>query len=262
MEGRDREMTVELQRLQDRAEIIELIARYNKAYFDFDAAAYGGTAAPDGRYLQANTGWCAFGRDEIASAMAAIPAGGGHQHLCGDHIVTFDGDDRAIAGYNMFIYMRESSEGPNALLASGYYYSTVVRTVEGWRFSELLSFIDRKTDDYVVTNLRALVFSRPPLSAAVTDVLATTAGQIQEYIQSGRPLAALAEQQGVSEDALVDTLAIALEKSAPGTNPLPRGTARAVAHVLTHDQVQGLDVEATFRKAGWAGPAYSAAAAV
>jgi hypothetical protein len=253
-------VTDELRRLADRAEIIELVARYNKAYFEFDAEAYGGTATVDGRYLQANTGWCAFGREEIASAIQAIPAGGGHQHLCGDHIVRFDGPDRAVIGFNMFIYVRESTEGPNGLWASGYYYNTALRTAEGWRFSEILSFIDRRPDDYVLANLRATVFARPHLSDLVTGLLGVSNDAVRDHVLACRPLADLAATNGIDDDALVDQLATALQASSGETNPLPRGAATAIAHVLTHDQVLGVEVEDNFRRHGWNGPAYSTVA--
>ena len=58
-----------VQRLQDRAEIIELTARYCRAFFEHDADAYAATSAIDGRYLNSNQGWVAFGRDEIAAGV-------------------------------------------------------------------------------------------------------------------------------------------------------------------------------------------------
>jgi hypothetical protein len=250
-----------VQRLQDRAEIVELTARYCRAFFEHDAAAYAATCAPDGRYMNSNQGWVAFGRDEIAAGVGGIDADGGYQHVTTDHIIEFDGDDRAVVRYNMFIYRLESPGGPNHIWGSGYYYATVVRTDDGWRFSEIVSFIDKRSDAYVQASLRGIVFARPALSAAMSAALGVTPDELAEHVAACRPVVALAAAKGVSEADVVGALATALEESAADTNPLPRGSALAVAHVLTHDEVYGVDVEANFRRAGWAGPTLAGAAA-
>jgi hypothetical protein len=250
-----------LRRLQDRMDIIELAAEYCRAFFYFDAEAYAGTATPDGRYLNTNQGWVAFGREEMSAGLEGIPAGGGYQHLTTDHIVSFDGDDRAVARYNMIIYKRESPEGRNVWWGSGYYYATVVRTDEGWRFSEIISFIDQRSDDYVQSSLRGIVFARPAIAGAMTGLLGISEADLAAHIQACRPLVELAAKKGVSDEDVVETLATVLQESAHDTNPLPRSSARAVAHILTHEEVYGVDVEANFRRAGWAGPLVGAGAA-
>jgi hypothetical protein len=244
----------DVRRLGDRLDIIELFAEYCRAFFYFDAVAYAGTAMEDGRYMNANQGWVAFGRTEMSAGLEGIPAGGGYQHLTTDHIIAFDSDDRAVARCNMVIYKRESAEGPNAWWGSGYYYGTVVRTDEGWRFSEIVSFLDQRSDDYVQSSLRGIVFARPRIAAAMTGLLGVGEDELAAHIQACRPVVALAAAKGVSEDDVVDALATALQESAFETNPLPRSSARAMAHILTHDEVHGVDVEANFRRAGWTGP--------
>jgi hypothetical protein len=62
---------VDLQPLADRAEIIELIARYNKASFYCDLKGYDDTFSQDGRYINANHGWVGFGGPEAAPAIEA-----------------------------------------------------------------------------------------------------------------------------------------------------------------------------------------------
>ena len=59
---------------------------------------------------------------------------------------------------------------------------------------------------------------------------------------------------GVSESDVTECVALAFQQHVPTTNPLPSGTARVLAHVLTHDQVYGSQVERNFREAGWDGP--------
>ena len=255
-----RELQQAVRRLQDRAEIIELVASYCRAFFEHDVEAYAGTCTPDGRYLNSNQGWVAFGREEIGAGVAGIDADGGYQHVTTDHILMFDGDDRAIVRYNMFIYRLESPAGANEIWGSGYYYATTVRTADGWRFSEIVSFIDKRSDAYVQASLRGIVFARPLLSAAMTATLSVSEAELAAHIAACRPLVELAAERGVSEQALVEALATALQHSAGQTNPLPRGSALAVAHVLTHDEAYGVDVEANFRRAGWAGPVVGAAA--
>ena len=72
-------------------------------------------------------------------------------------------------------------------------------------------------------------------------------------VKAGTALASLRAGE-VSDAAVIDCVAKAFQRCAPASNPLPIGTARALAHVLTHDQVTGAEVEKSFRAAGWEGP--------
>lgn len=240
--------------LSDRAEIIELVARYNKASFYCDLQGYADTFTDDGRYINANHGWVGFGGAEASDAIAAeYHEGTGLQHLCLDFIIDFVAPDKALLRHHMLLFQREGANNPNQVWSTGCYYRTVVRTPAGWRFSEIVSFVDRKMSDDLVINLRGLVLSRPEILDRLVTLLGVSGPEILEAVKQRRELSTLGTG-GASISEVVEQVAIAFQSCAPATNPLPLGTARALAHVLTHDQVYGAQVETSFREAGWEGP--------
>ena len=106
--------------------------------------------------------------------------------------------------------------------------------------------------DELVTNLRGLVLRRPTVLNALSTLLKVDGAVVLNAVKSGKALVSLSGE--VSEAEVIDAVAAAFEQCAPASNPLPRGTARALAYVLTHDQVYGAEVENAFRAAGWNGP--------
>jgi|SRR6516165_6960828 hypothetical protein len=244
---------MDLQTLSDRAEIIDLISAYNKASFYCDVKGYAETFTHDGRYINANHGWVGFGGAEASDAIAAeYREGAGLQHLCLDYLIDFVANDKALVRHHMLMFQREGPNTPNQIWNTGFYYRTVVRTRDGWRFSEIISFVDRKMSDALVTNLRGQVLSRPTILNALSTLLEIDGGSVLNTVKSGTALVTLSGE--VSEADVVNTLATVFQRCAPASNPLPDGTARALAYVLTHDQVYGADVENNFRAAGWNGP--------
>jgi hypothetical protein len=244
---------MDLQTLSDRAEIIDLISAYNKASFYGDVKGYAATFTHDGRYINANHGWVGFGGAEASDAIAAeYRQRTGLQHLCLDYIIDFAASDRALVRHHMLMFQREGPHTPNQISNTGFYYRTIVRTPDGWRFSEIISFVDRKMSDELVTNLRSLVFSRPTILNALSTLLEVDGSSVLNAVKSGTALVSLSGE--VSETDVINTVAAAFQRCAPASNPLPSGTARALAYVLTHDQVFGADVEDNFRAAGWNGP--------
>jgi hypothetical protein len=222
---------MDLQTLSDREELVELIALYNKASFYCDVDGYARTFTTDGRYINANHGWVGFGGREAGDAIAAEYRNRtGLQHLCLDYVIDFVDRDRALVRHHMLMFQREGAENPNQIWCTGYYYRTCARTPDGWRFSEIVSFVDRRMTKELVTNLRGLVLARPVILGALSKLLRVDGAEV------------------------LDGVARAFQSCAPASNPLPMGTARALAYVLTHDQVVGADVEDSFRIAGWEGP--------
>lgn len=245
---------MDIQTLSDHTEIIDLIARYNKASFYCDLKGYAETFTEDGRYINANHGWVGFGGKEAADAIAAeYRHGTGLQHLCLDFVIDFINRDRALVRHHMLMYQREGAQNPNQIWSTGFYYRTVVRTAQGWRFSEIVSFVDRKMSEELVTNLRGIVLSRPAILDPLSNLLRVEDAEILRAVKAGKALAGLGGKE-VSDSDVVDCVAAAFQQLAPASNPLPIGTARALGHVLTHDQVYGAEVENNFRAAGWDGP--------
>jgi hypothetical protein len=243
-----------LRTLSDRNEIVDLVSLYNKASFYCDVEGYAKTFTPDGRYINANLGWVGFGGREAADAIAAeYRDGTGLQHLCLDFLIDFVDEDVAHLRHHMLLFQREGPDNPNQVWATGFYYRTVVRTADGWRFSEIVSFVDRTMAEDLVTNLRGLVLARPEIMGPLSSLLAVREEEVLSAIKSSRPLVGLADGRAGDQE-VVDVVAHAFQGYAPASNPLPIGTARALATVLTHDQVTGAEVERRFRAAGWEGP--------
>ena len=163
---------MDLQTLSDRAEIVDLVSKYNKASFYCDVKGYADTFTDDGRYINANHGWVGFGGPEASDAIAAeYRQGTGLQHLCLDYLIEFVEPTKALVRHHMLMFQREGAHNPNQISNTGFYYRTVVRTAKGWRFSEIVSFVDRKMSDELVTNLRGLVLSRPVILASLSKLL-------------------------------------------------------------------------------------------
>jgi SnoaL-like protein len=244
---------MDLQTLSDREEIVELIALYNKASFYCDVDGYARTFTTDGRYINANHGWVGFGGREAGDAIAAeYHNRTGLQHLCLDYVIDFVDRDRALMRHHMLMFQREGAENPNQIWCTGYYYRTCVRTPDGWRFSEIVSFVDRRMTKELVTNLRGLVLARPVILGVLSKLLRVDGAEILDAVKANRALASLRAGQ-VTDASVIDCVACAFQSCAPASNPSPMGTARALAYVLTHDQVVGADVD-SFRIAGWEGP--------
>jgi hypothetical protein len=244
---------MDVQTLSDRTEIIELVSEYNRASFYCDVDAYAATFSEDGRYLNANLGWVGFGGASAADAIAAeYHHGTGLQHLCLDFKVEFVDPDRAHLRHHMFLFQREGPENPNQVWSTGFYYRRVVRTGDGWRFAEIVSFVDRRMEDSLVRNLRGIVFSRREIAEPLEKLLGRSKPDILEAVKAGTPVIGLCGDN-VAASAVVDAIADVFQAYAPESNPLPRGTATALATVLTHDQVDGYMTERRFREAGWAG---------
>jgi hypothetical protein len=244
---------MDVQSLSDRAEIIELVAEYNRASFDCDVDAYAKTFTHDGRYLNANLGWVGFGGPAAADAIAAeYHDGTGLQHLCLDFMIKFVDPDRAHLRHHMFLFQREGPENPNQVWSTGFYYRTVVRADVGWRFAEVVSFVDRRMDDSLVRNLRGIVFARQEILDPLVNLLSLSGAEILEAVKAGAAVVGLGGKRAPAS-AVVSTVADVFQRYAPDSNPLPRGTATALATVLTHDQVDGYQTERRFRAAGWQG---------
>ncbi len=131
-------MALDLQQINDRIEIEELLARYSRAldYRNFEEleAIFTADALFDAGGLGSPSG---------PAAIAAMIEGTiGHldatQHLVGKSLVDFgeDGDTAEVRTYLISQHIRESTEGPvKHYFLGGEYYDRVVRTPDGWRIA-------------------------------------------------------------------------------------------------------------------------------
>jgi 3-phenylpropionate/cinnamic acid dioxygenase small subunit len=129
-------MPLDLNQLNDRVEIEELLVRYSRAIDsrDFDAleALFTSDATFDGGGLG-----CPTGASEIRAMIEGTLTGlDATQHLVGKSIIELDGDSAEVRTYLISQHIRESAPGPvKHYFLGGEYADRVVRTPEGWRIA-------------------------------------------------------------------------------------------------------------------------------
>ena len=131
-------MPLDLQSLNDRIEIEELLARYSRAldYRQWDdlEAIFTPEGAFDAGGLGHPHGPAAI-RAMIEGTIGGLDA---TQHLVGKSIIEFaaDGDSAEVRTYLISQHVRESTPGPvKHYFLGGEYYDRVVRTPDGWRIA-------------------------------------------------------------------------------------------------------------------------------
>ena len=130
------EIEAALRTLLDKDEIVDLVHRYSYLFdhgrqsevpslFTEDCVVdYGPGIAP-----------VINGRDQLVSLLSSGDSAGflGTSHHNANVLVAFDGADRADVVTSLYAWHHATS-GPNPRVW-GYYYDTVVRTIDGWRIS-------------------------------------------------------------------------------------------------------------------------------
>ena len=131
-------MALDLQAINDRIEIEELLARYSRAldYRQWDDLE--AIFTPDGEFDAGGLGH-PHGpraiREMIEGTIGGLDA---TQHLVGKSIVEFsaDGDSAEVRTYLISQHIRESTPGPvKHYFLGGEYADRVVRTPDGWRIA-------------------------------------------------------------------------------------------------------------------------------
>jgi 3-phenylpropionate/cinnamic acid dioxygenase small subunit len=131
-------VTLDIQRISDRIEIDDLLARYARAldyrtFEDLDGI-FTADATFDAGGLGCPTGPAAI-REMIQGTIGHLDA---TQHLVGKSIVEFssDGDEAEVRTYLISQHIRESAPGPvKHYFLGGEYFDRVVRTPAGWRIA-------------------------------------------------------------------------------------------------------------------------------
>jgi 3-phenylpropionate/cinnamic acid dioxygenase small subunit len=129
-------VALDLQAINDRIEIEELLVRYSRAidHRDFDAleSLFTPDATFDGGSLGCPTGAAAI-RAMIEGTLTGLDA---TQHLVGKSLIELDGDSAEVRTYLISQHIRESAPGPvKHYFLGGEYADRVVRTVDGWRIA-------------------------------------------------------------------------------------------------------------------------------
>ena len=130
-----------LQRLEDRAELRELVARYGIAIDDRDIEALTELFTTDGRFRSQDGVMDAVGRDSVLKQFrgrfSALKA---TNHIAHDQILTFGESPDIVSG--LVTSHAEVWRNGRALIAALRYQDTYRREGGRWRFADrLLSFL-------------------------------------------------------------------------------------------------------------------------
>ena len=128
-------MTLDLQALSDRAEILDLCSRYARALDDKDWDLMR-TVFTEDAYADFAMGKVFKGVDEILAACKAVMENLDQtQHFLGNHEIAVDGD-RAQGRHRVIgsAFLREAVGAPS-LSELGEYVGEYVRTEQGWQIS-------------------------------------------------------------------------------------------------------------------------------
>lgn len=124
-------------RVADRQEINELLARYSWAMHDRDFDAWQACFTPDAHADYTTAGGIAGTPAEAAawlsSTMSMFETNISHG---GNVVVNFDSDDSAKVRSIYKMVMKIGGESPTYMEACGYYNDVVVRTADGWRIAD------------------------------------------------------------------------------------------------------------------------------
>jgi len=133
----------EVRWLADRAQILELTARYNRAFDDGDPETFASLFTADG-VMAVGGGPTTAGRDALAEMCRRTPYGTVHATV--DATVEVDGD-RATQVVTLLVLQRPAPDVPRAqrrssLTRTARYTDELVRTGAGWRFARRSVVLD------------------------------------------------------------------------------------------------------------------------
>lgn len=135
-----------LQVAADRAEVIELSARFDNGLDAEDKPKFVGTFAPDG--ILAGFWGEATGPEQIGGAFDFMLGtfARNRRHMVTNHEVVIEGD-RA----RMFCYMVVQDRATNGSIGTATFTDDLVRTSEGWRFARRTLSADRNVDPIIAS---------------------------------------------------------------------------------------------------------------
>jgi uncharacterized protein (TIGR02246 family) len=129
--------------LLDRAQILELTARYNRCFDDGDPDGYAALFTEDG-VMAVDGGPVTTGRAALAEMVRRTPYG--TMHATVDATVAVEGD-RASQVVTLLVLQRPAPDAPreerhSALTRTARYTDELVRTAAGWRFARRSVVLD------------------------------------------------------------------------------------------------------------------------
>lgn len=117
----------------DRALILDLTARYNRAFDNGDVDAYAAVFTEDGVMEIEDTGPRFEGRAALAEMCRNTPAA--IRHVTVDPVVTIDGDTATQEVTLVVVGRPAPGQRGSTVQSSGRYVDRLVRTPDGWRFA-------------------------------------------------------------------------------------------------------------------------------
>jgi len=126
------DLAARIRRLEDRAELEDLVIRYFVAADDDDEATVAATFAPDAEFY-ASGYRCGGDRQSIVAFIAADRKNMGVTvHTQNYTLLTFHSDDRASGVVGVHL---ELDRGGSTLYGAARYYDDYARTPSGWAFT-------------------------------------------------------------------------------------------------------------------------------
>lgn len=126
------DLAARIRRLEDRAELQDLVIRYFIAADDDDVQTLAETFAEDAEFLASGFS-CGTGRDAIVEFIRSDRKNMGVTvHTQNYTLLTFHGEDRASGVVGVHL---ELDRGGSTLYGAARYYDDYVRTADGWTFA-------------------------------------------------------------------------------------------------------------------------------
>jgi hypothetical protein len=122
-------VTDDVRHLVDRTAIVELTARYNRAFDGVDVEGWLRTFTEDGVMVRDGRAW--RGHDELRRLIERV--GYGMVHLTTDPVITISGDV-AQQECSLLLLRRDPDRRQVHVLTTGRYRDELARTSAGWRF--------------------------------------------------------------------------------------------------------------------------------
>jgi hypothetical protein len=134
-----------LKEVADRLAIMELSARYNRAVLAWDPDGFADCFTSDGRFVRAREVTEVRGHAALSDVMRTGTQSGvpPSYHLTTDFIIEIDGN-RATQTCQVLLYGHDAGGkqvGRNVVRGVGHYEDWLIRTPDGWKFTERVAFI-------------------------------------------------------------------------------------------------------------------------
>ena len=126
--------------VDDRLEILELMARYNHCADGGDGEGFADTFTDDALFEGSMSS--ARGRAELVEVIAA--GGGLWKHWLNSPIIEGDGDEATMRVYLLRLHQDRSRDGERGIGAVGRYHDTLRRVAGRWRFARREVFVDAR----------------------------------------------------------------------------------------------------------------------